>query len=95
LNLAQRLHNLPASALAHPLAHPLANLTGFKSVNAEQQKQFLRSTAWLRPYTRWAAVFSIKTAGFLPAALRNLPLKWIKRILAGYQKRMKSGCKVS
>jgi hypothetical protein len=64
-----------------------------QNMNAEQQKEFLRSTAWLRPFTRKAAAFSMKTAGFLPAAIRNLPLKLVKRVLSGYQKRMESGCK--
>jgi len=61
-------------------------------MNTQQQKEFLKATAWIRPITRWAAAFSIKTSGFLPAAIRNLPLKLVKRVLAGYQKRMDSGC---
>jgi len=62
-------------------------------MNSEQQKEFIQSTAWLRPFTRRAAAFSISTSGFLPAAIRNLPLKVISHLLAGYQKRMNSGCK--
>lgn len=61
-------------------------------MNSQQQKKFLEATAWVRPFTRWAAAFSFRTAGFLPAAIRNLPLKWVKRVLAGYQKRMGSSC---
>lgn len=64
-------------------------------MNSEQQREFLQKTAWLRPFTRWAAAFSYKTTGLLPAAIRNLPLKIVKRTLAGYQNRMKSGCKAS
>jgi hypothetical protein len=64
-----------------------------KSMNSEQQKEFLQATAWLRPITRGAAAFSFRTAGFLPAVVRNLPLQLVKRVLAGYQKRMGSGCK--
>ena len=60
-------------------------------MNSDQQKEFLQATAWLRPYTRWAAAFSIKSTGFLPAAIRNLPLKLIKRVLAGYQKSATGG----
>jgi hypothetical protein len=63
-------------------------------MNTDQQKQFLQSTAWLRPLTRGAAAFSFKTSRFLPAVIRNLPLKLVKRILAGYQKRMDSSCKI-
>ena len=62
-------------------------------MNSEQQKEFLRATAWLRPWTRWAAAFSMKTSGFLPQAMRNIPLRMVKRVLVGYQKRMESGCK--
>jgi hypothetical protein len=62
-------------------------------MNTEQQKRFLQSTAWLRPFTKRAAAFSMNTSGFLPAPIRNLPLKLVKRILAGYQKRMDSSCK--
>ena len=67
-------------------------------MNAEQQKAFLQSTAWLRPYTRWAAAFSISASGYLPAAIRNIPLKLVKRVLVIYQKRMEkrmgAGCEV-
>jgi hypothetical protein len=62
-------------------------------MNSQQQKEFLQATAWLRPVTRWAAAFSIRSVGILPAGLRNLPLKIIKRILNNYQTRMNSGCK--
>jgi hypothetical protein len=57
------------------------------------QEQFLQKTSWLRPFTRWAAAFSIGTAGWLPGAIRNLPLKLIKRILQKYQADTGSGCK--
>jgi hypothetical protein len=60
-------------------------------MNSQQQKEFLEATAWLRPFTRWAAAFSFKSSGWLPAAVRNLPLKLVKRILAGYQRRMSTG----
>jgi len=60
--------------------------------NAEQQ-EFLQATAWLRPYTRWAAAFSFKTKGLLPAAVRNLPLKLVKLILARHHKSVGSSCK--
>ncbi len=62
-------------------------------MNSAQQLEFLKATAWLRPVTRWAAAFSLRTEGVLPGAIRNLPLKLIKRVLAGYQQRMQSGCK--
>ncbi len=62
-------------------------------MNSEQQKEFLQATAWLRPFTRWAARFSFKTSGFLPGVIRNAPLKLVKALLARQQKRMESGCK--
>jgi hypothetical protein len=61
-------------------------------MNSQQQKEFLDATAWVRPFTRWAASFSFKTTGFLPAAFRNLPLKLVKHVLTGYQKRKIPGC---
>lgn len=62
-------------------------------MNHAQQKEFLQATAWIRPYTRWAAAFSCKTEGYLPAVLRNLPLKLVKRILARQHKITGAGCK--
>jgi len=62
-------------------------------MNNAEQKEFLKATAWLRPYTRWAATFAIKTEGFLPAAIRNVPLKLVKLILARHHKTLGSGCK--
>jgi hypothetical protein len=35
----------------------------------------------------------LTTMGVLPAVIRNLPLRLVKRTLAGYQKRAGSGCK--
>jgi len=63
------------------------------NMNSQQQKEFLQATAWLRPLTRWAAAFSIRSVGILPAWFRNLPLKIVKHILANYQARMTSTCK--
>jgi hypothetical protein len=60
-------------------------------MNSAEQQEFLQATAWLRPYTRWAAVFSIKTEGFLPVAIRHLPLKVVKRVLARQHKRHSKG----
>ncbi|WP_147321318.1 hypothetical protein [Rhodoferax lacus] len=62
-------------------------------MNSTEQKEFLQATAWLRPFTRWAAGFSYKTDGVLPASMRNLPLKLVKLILASYHKSSGSGCK--
>jgi hypothetical protein len=56
-------------------------------MNSEQQQAFLQATAWLRPCTRWAAAFAVGGRGFLPEALRNLPLKLVKQLLVHYQKR--------
>ncbi len=62
-------------------------------MKSAEQKEFLQATAWLRPYTRWAAAFSFKAEGLLPAAIRNLPLKLVKMILARHHKSVGSGCK--
>jgi hypothetical protein len=60
-------------------------------MNSAEQTEFLKATAWLRPFTRWAAAFSFKTEGVLPAAIRNLPLKLVKMILARHNKSAGSG----
>ncbi|WP_147321276.1 hypothetical protein [Rhodoferax lacus] len=62
-------------------------------MHSAEQKEFLQATAWLRPFTRWAAAFSFRTTGYLPEAVRNLPLKLVKRMLARQHKRAGSGCK--
>lgn len=62
-------------------------------MNSARQKEFLKATAGLLPYTRWAAAFSFKTEGLLPAAIRNLPLKLAKMILARHHNSAGSGCK--
>ncbi|NBX99234.1 MAG: hypothetical protein EBQ83_03375 [Burkholderiaceae bacterium] len=56
-------------------------------MNSSQQKEFLEATAWIRPLTKWSALFAFKTQGFLPMWIRNLPLKAVKKILTGYQKK--------
>jgi hypothetical protein len=62
-------------------------------MNSAEQKEFLKATAWLRPFTRWAAAFSFKTEGFLPAGIRILPLKMVRMILARQLKSAGTGCK--
>lgn len=64
-------------------------------MNSAEQKEFLKATAWLRPFTRWAAAFAFKAEGILPAAIRNLPLKLVKVVLARQHKSAGSGCKSS
>jgi hypothetical protein len=64
-------------------------------MNREEQKAFLEATAWIKPITRWATVFSFKTQGVLPAPVRNLPLKLVKLLLARYHTKAGSGCKPS
>jgi hypothetical protein len=56
-------------------------------MNSEQQKEFLQATAWIRPLTKWSALFAFKTQSYLPMWIRNLPLKAIKKLLTGYQKK--------
>ena len=66
---------------------------GISLMNSAEQKEFLQATAWLRPFTRWAAAFSIKTEGLLPRPIRNLSLKMVKLILARQHKKMSPSCK--
>lgn len=48
------------------------------------QERYLQKTRWLRPFTRWAASFSLATQAWLPAAVRNAPLKLVQRLLRRY-----------
>jgi len=47
-------------------------------------KKLVSATQWLRPFTRWAARFSLNAPQWLPAAVRNAPLNVSKLILRGY-----------
>jgi hypothetical protein len=64
-----------------------------KFMNSADQRAFLQATAWLRPFTRWAAAFSLKTEGVLPTPIRNIPLKLVKLILTRNHKKTGSGDK--
>jgi hypothetical protein len=65
-------------------------------MNSEQQKEFLQATAWIRPLTKWSALFAFKTQSYLPMWIRDLPLKAIKKLLNGYQKKYQAkSCKSS
>jgi hypothetical protein len=66
---------------------------GKNLMNSAEQKEFLQATAWLRPFTRWAAAFSIKTEVLLPPPIRNLPLKMVKLVLARQHKKLSPSCK--
>jgi len=57
---------------------------GAKPSHGLDHQRFIRKTAWLRPYTRWAARFAIATPQWLPPILRYLPLKLSNRILRAY-----------
>ena len=47
-------------------------------------RRFVELTAWLRPYTRWATRFSLNAPQWLPAMVRNAPLKLSAFILRCY-----------
>ena len=49
-----------------------------------QQQRFMKSTQWLRPVTRWATRFSLNSPRWLPAVVRNTPLKLTSLVLRGY-----------
>lgn len=57
------------------------------------QRQLHQKIQWLRPFTRMAASFSIRTEGWLPAVIRNMPLKLVKHAIASYQRKIDSGGK--
>lgn len=53
------------------------------------KRRFVEKTSWLRPYTRWATRFSLSSPRWLPAGLRNAPLKLSSLILRGYHRNMR------
>lgn len=52
-------------------------------------RRFQARTAWLRPYTRWAARFALAAPAWLPDALRHAPLKLSNLILRGYHRALR------
>lgn len=53
------------------------------------KRRLVEKTSWLRPYTRWATRVALASPGWLPAGLRNAPLKLSTLILRGYHRRLK------
>ena len=53
------------------------------------KRLFVEKTSWLRPYTRWATRVSLNSPRWLPAGLRNAPLKLSALILRGYHLKMR------
>jgi hypothetical protein len=53
------------------------------------KKRFVESTMWLRPFTRWATRFAMNSPQWLPAGVRNAPLKLSALILRRYHKAMR------
>lgn len=53
------------------------------------KRRFVEKTSWLRPYTRWATRVSLSAPGWLPAALRQAPLKVSALILRGYHRALR------
>ena len=53
------------------------------------QRRFAEKTQWLRPYTRWATRVSLNAPRWVPAALRNTPLKLSSLILRGYHRALR------
>ncbi len=47
-------------------------------------RRFVELTAWLRSYTRWATRVSLNSPQWIPAVLRNAPLKLSSLILRAY-----------
>ena len=52
-------------------------------------RRFVEKTNWLKPYTRWATRFALNSPRWLPAGLRNAPLKLSSLILRGYHRSMR------
>jgi len=52
----------------------------------KDQRRFIEATQWLRPVTRWATRISMASPKWIPALLRNLPLRLTSLVLRGYHK---------
>ncbi len=44
-------------------------------------RRFIERTRWLKPYTRWATRFAMGTPQWLPAGIRNAPLRLSSYVL--------------
>ena len=53
------------------------------------KRRFVERTRWLRPYTRWATRFSLNSPSWVPAAIRNAPLRLSSFILRCYHRAMR------
>lgn len=72
------------------LPRTLSATTTMSSFDSEvsfmDKHRFIEKTSWLRPYTRWATRFSLNSPRWLPAMLRNAPLKLSTLVLRGYHR---------
>lgn len=60
-------------------------------MNAAEKKQFAEATQWVRPLTRWATRFAMNCPRWVPAGVRNAPLKLSALILKRYVKTQRQG----
>lgn len=76
-----------------PVNTPKPTLVSAKPglMNAAEKKQFAEATQWVRPLTRWATRFSMNCPGWVPAGVRNAPLKLSALILKRYVKSQRQG----
>jgi hypothetical protein len=76
-----------------PVNTPKPTLASAKPslMNAAEKKQFAEATQWVRPLTRWATRFSMNCPGWVPAGVRNAPLKLSALILKRYVKAHRQG----
>ena len=48
------------------------------------KQRFAESTQWLRPVIRWATRFALNSPSWLPAVVRNSPLRLSSLVLRFY-----------
>jgi len=53
------------------------------------KRRFVEKTSWLRPFTRWAARFSLNSPQWLPTVIRNAPIKTSSFVLRCYHMAMR------
>jgi hypothetical protein len=53
------------------------------------KQRFVKSTSWIRPFTRWSTRFALNSPQWLPTVIRNAPLKLVSLVLRGYHRAMR------
>lgn len=58
-------------------------------ISMMDKQRFVKSTSWIRPFTRWSTRFALNSPQWLPTVIRNAPLKLVSLVLRGYHRAMR------